>query len=202
MPKQCWIMKNGEADAWFRRNRWKLGMSDPVSDLIERVKIVPRSVLEIGCANGWRLAKLRDKYKCDVIGVDPSIEAAREAMQLNNIPVIRGAAHHQSADRAYDMVIFGFCLYVTDPEDWFYIAASANHALQENGYLIIHDFAEPARPFTRPYKHRSDVLAYHFDFSKLWLAHPAYVLAYRAIDSDNMVTILRKVTASAFEARE
>jgi SAM-dependent methyltransferase len=200
--KQSEIMKLGEADAWFNRNRDKLGLLDPVTDLIAGNKITPRSVLEVGCANGWRLERLREQFGCNVLGIDPSAEACISALGLHDVPVLRGTARSLlSGVGDYDMIIYGFCLYVTDPEDWFYIAAEADRALQSNGYLIIHDFAAPSRPFTRPYKHRAGLLSYHFDFARLWLTHPAYVLVARAIDGDTMVTILRKVTSSAFEAR-
>ena len=201
--KQSEIMKYGEADAWFKRNQDKLGKErDPVAELIASNKIVPCNVLEVGCADGWRLARLRLRYDCDVYGIDPSRDACRAALGKYEVPIYRGTARDLLCGRAeHDMIIYGFCLYLTDPEDWFHIAGQGDFGLQDNGYLVIHDFAEPARPYTRPYEHRAGLVSYHFDFAKLWLAHPAYVMVARAIDGDTMVTILRKVTATAFEAR-
>ena len=202
--KQREIMKFGEADAWYKRNLQRLGRADPVSVMIARNKITPKSVLEVGCADGWRLAKLRDRYGCEVLGIDPSPDAGRAALQTYGIPVHRSSARNLlTGPGEHDMIIFGFCLYVTDPEEWFAIAAEADYALADNGYLVIHDFAEPTgNPFTRPYEHHRDLVSHHFDFAKLWLSHPFYVLTARALTGpDDMVTILRKVTSTAFEAR-
>ncbi len=32
----------------------------------------PKSILQIGCANGWRLKRFMDKYGAEVCGIDPS----------------------------------------------------------------------------------------------------------------------------------
>lgn len=177
MVRQRDIFLASEGNAWFERNKHRLGQRDPVSEAIEKAGIIPNNVLEIGCANGWRLARLRDKYGCEVTGIDPSLDACLEAARLgvstyqataNNLPV---------RSRSYDLVIFGFCLYLTDPSDWFQIVAEADMVLRPGGHIVIHDFSirdDGGEAFARPYKHRDDVMSYHADFPHLWLAHPLY----------------------------
>src|SRR5258705_6714351 len=176
--KQADIFAESEGDNWLERNRAKLGERNPVSELIEQPGIKPTSVLEIGCANGWRLAHRRKKYGCEVNGVEPSMQGCIEAA-TSRVSVWRCTAESLPAgNEAYDLVIYGFCLYCTDPADWFKIAAEGDRVLKNGGHLIIHDFAEPARPVARRYSHRADLVADHMRFSGLWHSHPGYKRAY------------------------
>jgi SAM-dependent methyltransferase len=186
------IFLASEGDAWFARNCDRLGERDLVSGVIENAKITPKNVLEIGCANGWRLGRLREKYGCEVTGIEPSLEA-RTAASCDGIRTINAtAAVLPLLKAAFDLVIYGFCLYLTDPEDWLQIAAEGDRVLKPGGYLIIHDFGESGKPFARRYEHCDGVLSYHVDFSKLWLGNPLYFVVTRVIAGDAMVTVLKK----------
>jgi SAM-dependent methyltransferase len=198
--RQADVFLMGEGDAWFARNKDRLGQVDPVSNVIERMSLHPKSVLEVGCANGWRLAKLRDTYGCEVMGVDPSQEAALEAAKFR-VPVFQASATNLPTKvNAYDLVIFGFCLYLTDPDEWLRIAAEANWVIKDSGHIIIHDFADVAAPYARPYRHREGVMSHHFDFANLWLAHPWYHVAWREVGDEEMITVIKK--SPRFEVRE
>jgi hypothetical protein len=94
--KSVWL--NGAGDDWFQRNKDKLGERDLASDAIEALKITPEKVLEIGCANGWRLKKLQEKYECMVWGIEPSTEARQEA-QIGGLNVYSGTADNLSTLR-------------------------------------------------------------------------------------------------------
>lgn len=198
------IMMESEGDAWFERNRDKMGMRDPVFSIMQEVLLAPTSILEIGCANGWRLNTLRAAYNCSVMGVDPSQQAASEAAELHRVPIYQGTAEALALPNAtFDLVIYGFCLYLTDPADWLKIAAEGDRVLKPGGRIIIHDFAEPSHPFARRYEHRTDMLSYHFDFARLWHAHPLYsVTARRVWWEDEMVTVLTKRSHETFEVME
>lgn len=189
------IMMQSEGDAWLARNRDKLGHEDEVTHLITSViKKRPTRVLEIGCANGWRLAKLRDMYSAEVMGVEPSMQAAIEAAALK-VPVHQTTASCLPVDNtSFDLIIYGFCLYLTDPQDWLLIAAEGDRALAPGGHIIINDFGdfEPTRGV--PYEHDRRLTSWHFDWAKLWLAHPRYTMVHRrwSAGSGHAVTILRK----------
>ena len=71
------------------------------------------------------------------------------------------------------MVIFGFCLYLFDREYLFNIAGEADRVLNENAWLIIHDFYSE-RPVHNPYHHREGLYSYKMDYRKLFDWHPAY----------------------------
>jgi SAM-dependent methyltransferase len=191
--KQADIFVESEGDAWLERNRKLIGR-DPVGDAIEHLGIIPQHVLEIGCSNGWRLAALNAKFNCVVNGVEPGMQGCIEAA-TRRVPVWRITAESLPAgNEVFDLVIYGFCLYLTDPIDWFKIAAEGDRVLKNDGYLIIHDFIEPNRAFATRYAHRDGVLAYHARFSALWLSHPGYERVYGRAEAarDEYVTVLRK----------
>lgn len=66
----------GEADAYFNRNSRKLSNvkkdEDFIFSSIVRMNIKPKTVLEVGCANGFRLNWLNQDYNCRVVGIEPS----------------------------------------------------------------------------------------------------------------------------------
>jgi SAM-dependent methyltransferase len=196
--RQADIFLESEGDAYFQRNRSKPDAPDHVAAMIETAGIKPERVLEVGCGNGRRLAALRDKYGCEIFGVEPSLQACLEAAQLR-VPAFHSSAVVLPVTGLFDLVIYGFCLYLTDPADWLRIAAEGDCVLAPGGHIIIHDFAGSV-PFARKYEHRDGVLSYHFYFPKLWLAHPMYEIASRQTFGDEAVTILRK-TAKPFEVR-
>ena len=186
-----------EGDAWFRRNLDKLGKHDPVTDAIVNAGIKPKYALEIGCANGWRLDKLRAIFKCGIMGVEPSRAAAIDAARLK-VPVHQMTASCiPVSNEGYDLIIYGFCLYLTDPSDWLLIASEGDRALAPGGHIVIHDFANDQNLHARTYEHCDGVKSHHFDFASLWLAHPLYVPVKRQVIGDESVTIIKKCPTSA-----
>lgn len=167
----------GEATAWLQRNRAKLGETDPVSEMIEQAAIVPSAVLEIGCADGWRLKKLQKQYGCRIGGVDPFMASTADSLPF--------------PDDDFDLVIFGFCLYLVDRKDLFMVVAEADRVLKDKGYLIIHDFAAN-ESYCKPYAHAEGVLSYHQYYPQLWLGNPAYSYCRENYTVDQHVTVLKK----------
>lgn len=191
--KQSQFFIDKEGDRWFERNAATLGEHDPVSHAIEVMRIQPKNVLEIGCANGWRLAKLREKYGCAIAGLDPSRKAADAGGKKGISVWTATAAALPLRTKTYDVVIYGWCLYLTDPEDWFRIAMEGDRVLTDDGYLIIHDFNAGGLPYARQYEHAEGMLSFHVQWSKFWLAHPWYRRVFgRQEGMDEAVTILRK----------
>lgn len=196
--KQSEIMMESEGDAWFGRNLENLGQTDPVAEAINSCGLLPRVVLEIGSANGWRLEKLRARYGCDVIGIEPSMNACQKA----RVPTYQATADGLPVESGmFDLVIYGFALYLADPCDWFKIVAEGDRVLRPGGHLIVHDFAT-AFPFARKYEHREGLMSYHINFSKLWLANPLYTLVTRHHPNfEESVTVLKKLPVDTIEVR-
>lgn len=179
-----------EGDAWLERNRADLGKCDHVSSAIEQLGLQPKRLLEVGCSNGWRLKKLREKYICTAYGLDPSEKACAEDVgiirgQANSIPIFLGHL---------DLIIFGFCLYLVNPGDMFDIVRDVDCLLDNGGHLIIHDFIPTSTLEIRGNKHNPRMPCYRMNHPGLWLAHPFYKKISEFVDlkRDECVTTLVK----------
>jgi ubiquinone/menaquinone biosynthesis C-methylase UbiE len=209
--KQKTAFSEGEGDAWFERNRTKLGVGpDEAEQAIAALQIRPQRVLEIGCSNGHRLENLRVRFNAECAGIDPSQQAiAKGRASYPRLSLDIGTADALKFNSAaFDLVIFGFCLYLCDPSDYFRIAAEADRVLANPGWLIVYDFFT-ALPRRRPYAHRPGLYSHKMEFSRLFTASPAYRLLARrycehspelTYDPDEAVVIdvLRKDSARAF----
>lgn len=180
----------GEGEAWFERNKDKLtNKNDPVLEAIEKYKLDPAVVLEIGCANGWRLDLLKKKYDCVTWGIDPASNGEHE-----NI-LRRSADKTGMSIECFDLVIYGWCLYLVDRTDLLQISAEGDRVLQDGGYLVIYDFYSEV-PIKLPYKHKDGIYTYKMDYSRLWLWNPTYSLHSKTVlgkgNNTTAVIILKK----------
>lgn len=196
--RQAQAFLDGEGAAWLKRNAHKLtGQDDPVLAALKTFGVEPSNVLEVGCANGWRLDLLNEKYGCNVWGIDPLPNPFHDFL-------VRGTATDLSEKfkpEQVDLLIYGWCLYLADPEDYFSIAKGGDHVLQNKGFLIVYDFCTD-HPYKVPYKHKKGLYSHHYEFSKLWLSHPAYSLYGRTVQDETCVTILKKNMKKAFSVEK
>ena len=170
---------SGEADSWFLRNRQALEKRNWASEdslLGELLKLdLPRStrILEIGCGDGSRLKELVRVKEWECFGLDPSAQAVDAAIE-KGVKAQRGTADRLVWDDSYfDIVVFGFCLYLCDREDLFKISCEADRVLRSPGWLGIVDFYSP-NYVKRPYAHKDDVYSYKMDYRTLFSWHPFY----------------------------
>lgn len=195
------IFMQGEALNWWNRNKGKYDpKTDPVLTMLDKTGLEFQEVLEIGCSNGYRLSAMKKKYKCHCVGVDPIAKDPVSVLVDDGIDIWKsGADHLPFAPECVDLVIFGFCLYVCDPCDYFKIATEADRVLRPGGKIIIYDFKPPA-PFDLyrvPYEHQAGIYSYHYPWESLWLWHPDYSMYCYSKElpepyQDNYVAILKK----------
>jgi SAM-dependent methyltransferase len=145
-----------EGDAWYRRNQATLSAFDGARDIVCRkiaeLSSAPLRVLEIGCGDAVRLQYLAERHGHAVTGIDPSAEAVNKAVQ-RGVRATQGTADAlEFGAGEFDVVIFGFCLYLCDDADLFRIAAEADRVLADPGWLLIFDF-EARAPVYKPYHH-------------------------------------------------
>lgn len=204
--KQSIIFLKGEAARWWDRNRDKIDpYNDPVIKAIEVAGIRPQRVLEYGCADGWRLCLLDERFDLDrCVGVDPLGEGMPYWPKEIRIHKLTCDAKLLYSRGEFDLIIFGFCLYLCDREDLFGIVCEADRLLMDGGHIIIHDFntyVEPA--FSRVYEHDTRVKSYHMNHGNMFLSHPFYkrVCIRLADDLQSQVDVLRKHVATAFPVR-
>ena len=178
--KQRDIFLESEGNAWFKRNASAVDSRKlPESDsLLMEILNLPLSakrtkVLEIGCGDGTRLNWLRENRGCACYGVDPSAQAVKVAKR-RGIAARQGTAEQLPFDdKQFDVVMFGFCLYLCDREDLFRIAYEADRVLKNPGWLLILDFYSPT-PVKWEYHHRLGLFSYKMDYRTLFTWNPWY----------------------------
>ena len=182
MTSQKSIFLSGEGDAWFERNLPALGRKeqDLVVNELLNLQVQPKLVAEVGCGEGERLSLLRKKFGSTCWGFDPSTKAVDHGR--STYPDIKfeiGTADKiELPDSSVDTLIFGFCLYLADPGDYFKIAAEADRVLIDGGLVVILDFS-PSHVFKNSYSHKPGVFAHKIDLSRLFTWNPAYRLINR-----------------------
>ena len=181
--KQIFIKEEG--DKWFERNlitkNLKRNTEDPVLKIIKELKLDYNSVLEVGCSNGYRLNYLK-KNGAKLYGIDPSKKAIDNGLKnFENLMLSQGTADQLNfEDDEFDLLIFGFCLYLVDKDDLFKVSSEANRVLKNNGTIIIYDF-EPTKEYFKEYHHKKGVLTHKMDYSKMFTWSQNYFLRYKQI---------------------
>ena len=116
--KQKEIFLQSEGDQYFIRNSQciaKTNIPEREPLLLEILNLnLPGGgkVLEVGCGDGTRLAWLKNNLKADCYGIEPSEKAVKIACS-KGIKAQQGTADTLPFDDdSFDIVIFGFCLYL------------------------------------------------------------------------------------------
>ena len=182
--KQKDIFLAGEGNAWFNRNaeglaKQRLPDSDPLLvellSLKEQLAVVPEGgrVLEVGCGSGGRLAWLQQNMGFECHGIDPSDTGVSQANSAGVSAQVGTADELPFAEKFFDVVIFGFCLYLCDRDDLFKIASEADRVLKNNSWLLINDFYSPTAQ-ANAYHHKAGVYSYKMDYKTLITWNPDY----------------------------
>lgn len=178
------IFLQSEADEWFERNKQSNSKKSFSEDMVcvEIQKIIRAhssqgnvfKILEVGCGEALRLSWLSQEFGAQVFGVEPSKKALIEAAK-RGVVVTQGTADFLPyLDETFDILIFGFCLYLCDQKDLFKIAHEADRVLKKNAWLIINDFYYPGS-ITRAYHHKLGVQSHKMDYRTLFDWHPSYI---------------------------
>ena len=163
------VFLGGEGDAWFHRNAealskpqrpdWILGL---LSMLDARSEI--SSVCEVGCADGWRLARLAESLPNVTLnaGFDASAAAIADGKRRHPQLDLRvGPVTWPPFEQRFDLVIVSFVLHWIDRAELVRAIAAVDQLVAPGGWLAIADFL-PDRPCKRRYHHRDDVVLYTF----------------------------------------
>ncbi len=106
-------------------------------------------------------------------GIDPSAQAVATA-RLKDVDAQVGTAEALPFENhSFDIVIFGFCLYLCDREDLFGISKEADRVLRSPGWMVILDFYS-STPRAKVYHHRQGIQSYKMDYRTLFTWHPDY----------------------------
>ena len=207
----------GEGDAWYTRNRAHLAAfdlaHDPVARAISATGLKPRSILDLGCSSGTRLAALCRTYSAQGTGVEPSAAAIDEARArdphltwhvgtLDTHPPLRGP---------FDLVIISFVLHWIDRRRLLTSLAALDAEVADGGCVVISDFM-PEHPLRREYHHLAGqgVFTYKNDYPAMLLStglyrpllrqaldYPSFAPAQVGTTDRAQVAVLERMPASA-----
>ena len=174
------LFMESEGDRWFERNRAALHDFDAAADwplrLIDLYALRPESVLEIGAANGYRLAALHSRSGARVVAVEPSAQAILEGKaSFPMVTFVRGAAHAVPLQERFELVIVNFVFHWIDRAYLLRSVAEVDRLVADGGYLIIGDF-HPANRLRVPYHHRAAeaIFTYKQNYAETFLASGLY----------------------------
>jgi len=183
--KQKKVFLESEADAWHNRNKKvisskKFYEKDPIVQAFSKIQNsnklpINASVLEVGSGAGVRLDYLKKKFSIDPKGIDPSKKAVEMANAQGIQTKIGTADDLPFTNEQFDVIIFGFCLYLCDIDDLFKIAFEANRVTRSPGWIILYDFYSRVSTLV-DYKHHKDINTHKMDFKNLFSWHPSYTI--------------------------
>lgn len=177
------IFQKAEGDNWFSRNLAVLQSRECTHDwpliLIERHKLKPTRVLEVGSSFGWRLSEFKKKHPTAYcLGIEPSRKAISYGRkEYPDIELRNGLMHKLPVrlDESFDLVIVAFVFHWVDRSTLLSSVSEIDRTIAEGGYLVIADFF-PYRPTKRLYHHlpRGEVFTYKQDYAQIFLSSGLY----------------------------
>jgi len=179
VPTQDEIFTASEADQWFERNKHvlqRLDDGDIPLRLAELYKLAPRSVLEIGAANGYRVAEIARRTGARAVAIEPSPRAIEDGRtRFPNVEFHQGQARELPVEGTFDLVIVHFVLHWIDRRNLLRCVAEIDRVVADGGCLLIGDF-HPWHPARNKYHHLpdADVMTYKQDYSQIFVATEQY----------------------------
>ena len=183
-PTQESAFLNGEANSWFNRNRDGLRSPDDsvgvnsITSMLMPFKNGVSKMLEIGCSDGSKLRSLCRNLDAIGFGIDPSSDAISAGNAVIDTDVqmnltVGTASSLQFENSFFDVVFFGFSLYLVDRNMLFQAVSEADRVLKPGGFLLIQDFNPGVRQ-KRPYAHLDGLFSYKNSYADLFTASGHY----------------------------
>ena len=179
---QSEVFRGGEGDNWYLRNIKSMSTRElPLAqkflfNTLSHKKSDINSILEIGCSAGHNLQSMCNFFEARGFGVDPSQMAIRDAIDRSKNVNIKLTCEYEVGtadnlpylDNIFDLVVFGFCLYLVPREEIKNALSEARRVLKTGGFLAIIDFDVPGS-VTNPYIHAKNVKSFKEDYSLSFL---------------------------------
>ncbi len=200
------VFLNGEADAYFTRNKNTMVAKGEVSYstklLVEFLKNQnkcldfwkDKEILEVGVCYGYNLKYLQDNLGTICYGIEPSALAVEFGKEKYNkemaekniqLQLICGTSDELPyKDLKFDVVILGFCMFWVDRKYLMKTVSEADRVLKEGGYLVIVDF-DTFIPYKKDNVHNPDAWTYKMQYINLFLSNPQYCLVDKKSFSDD-----------------
>jgi ubiquinone/menaquinone biosynthesis C-methylase UbiE len=174
MSDQGQIFLKSEGDSWYERNKSAI---ETVQDSVDTRFILQilkgssfeiQNLLEVGCSSAVKLNRLASSFSASGFGIDASSLAIQQGKkQFPDLDLYVGLASRLpfEADK-FDLVFFGFCLYLVPPEEIELALKEALRVLRPKGFIALTDF-DPGIEMTAPYKHVKGLVSYKRDYMQL-----------------------------------
>jgi SAM-dependent methyltransferase len=166
--KQTEFFKKVEGDNWFQRNSSNKSLNPHLEVIAKHLK--PKSkILEIGCSDGRNLNYLTEITGSIGFGIDPSekaISVGKKSFPKLNL-AIGTADTLPFSNLEFDLVYFGFCLYLVDRSFLPKVVSESDRVLRDKGFLAITDFSGSFKSRT-PYSHAPGLFSYRTNYPALW----------------------------------
>jgi ubiquinone/menaquinone biosynthesis C-methylase UbiE len=203
---QSQVFLDGEGDNWFKRNESEITIqnifyeTDIIKRVLENYKDNIKNILEIGCSNGAKLFNLCSYFNAEGFGVDPSEAAVQSGgKKYTRLKLsVSTASQIPYEDHKFDLVYFGFCLYLIDRNDVLKAVAEADRVLKNGGFLAILDF-DPKKRTKRSYSHKPGIFSFKTSYADFFTASGHYYLVAKesfshggrhfTTDSDERVSV-------------
>jgi ubiquinone/menaquinone biosynthesis C-methylase UbiE len=191
--KNLKIIKSKEADNYFKRNlkfynsvSEKRGEDDyRIIDLIKTNRIKPKSILEIGCANGIQLNQYQEILNTKVnYGIDLSSKAINSGKKkFKKLKLLKLSSLEINKIKInFDLIICGFLLYLLDREYIFGQFDLIYKKLNSNGYLIVQDF-DPLFKHTNTSKHNKNLKSFKMSYDNFLEESGLFKMIYKIKNS-------------------
>lgn len=166
------IYKEYESDNFFERvkNNFNGGLREhkkEIKIILERnIDLKEMEILEIGCLIGDLLYSLKEEYKCNVVGIEPSSKACIYALKkynliLENELFLKSKYMKDEENNKFDLIIIDDVLSWMDRMTILNTIAHIDKLLKEGGYLFIRDFC-PAFYFACRNHHINEDKVYNY----------------------------------------
>ncbi|OUL34769.1 hypothetical protein BV372_13030 [Nostoc sp. T09] len=176
------IFLEREGNQWFKRNKkvlvdhteidWALHLID-----LLKPKREIKNIVDLGCANGWRLNQLSEKFgDINLVGIDASLEAIQDGKQrYPHLNLYQGLLKNIPINYQFDLVIIGAVMHWIDRENLVKTIAEIDRLTADGGILLLGDFL-PDYPQRRHYHHlpNEQIYTYKQDYAKIFEALVTY----------------------------
>jgi len=189
--KNLKIVSKAEGDNYYERNvdiYNKETIDNKIIDLIIINNIKPKSILEIGCANGNKLNQCQKILKVKrCVGIDLSSKAiSKGKKKYKNLKLLKlSSLEINKLKLKFDLIICGFFLYLLDREELFSQFDLIYKKLNPNGFLIIKDF-DPLFKHTNTSKHNKNLKSFKMSYDNFLQESGLFKLIYKIKNNYNL----------------
>lgn len=185
MGKNINLLNKNLSNKFFFRNKNKLliskGYTQELLLLLDISKIEPKSILEIGCMDGYKLNEIKKYYKkanIKYFGIDLSDKAIKYGKSnFKDIKLLkRSSLNINRFNFKFDLIICDF-LYLLDREHIFKQFDLIYNLLSNKGNLIISDF-DPSFPHYNPDKRNKKLKSFKVDYKPFLVASGLFKLNF------------------------